>query len=205
MRHRTQTASSSELEITREGIRSRLADSCPPIDIDHLFAGRGVPAAVLIGVVAHPGGPSVILTHRQPFLKNHAAEISLPGGRVEPADGHPQVAALREAFEEIGLGPKKVELLGCLAPYMTVSDFRVYPFVGWIEPPVELRLDPREVAEVFELPLSFVMDAANHVQGSALVRGMHREFYVLDYPGHRIWGATADILIDLARILALGD
>jgi len=160
---------------------------------------------VLIAVVDHPGAPSVILTRRQPFLKNHAAEVSLPGGRVEPNDVHPRVAALREAFEEIGLLPERVGLLGCLAPYMTISDFRVYPFVGWIEPPVELRLDPSEVAEAFELPLSFMLDPANHLQDSALLKGARRDFYVLDYPGHRIWGATAEILIDLATILSASE
>lgn len=171
------------------------------MDLEHLSEGPGVPAAVLIGLVGYPDGPNVILTHRQPFLKNHAAEISLPGGRVEPADGHPQVAALREAFEEVGIAAERVELLGCLPPYMTVSDFRVYPFVGWIEPPVELTLDEAEVAEAFEMPLSFVLDPANHRRERAFLRGEHREYYVLDYPGHRVWGATAGILIRLARAL----
>jgi len=183
-------------------IRARLASTCPPVDLGRLFSEPGVPAAVLIGLVDHPQGPGVILTHRQPFLKNHAAEISLPGGSVEPADGHPQTTALRETFEEVGLSAERVELLGCLAPYMTVSDFRVYPFVGWIEPPVEFKLDAREVSEVFELPLSFVLDTANHQRESALLNGRHREYWVLDYPGHRIWGATAEILIELARRLS---
>lgn len=183
-------------------IRARIASNCRPVDIGHLFTGPGVPAAVLIALVGHTEGPSVVLTHRQPFLKNHAAEISLPGGRVEPTDEHPEAAALREAFEEIGLAPERVELVGCLEPRMTVSDFRVYPFVGWVEPPVEFEIDPREVAEVFEMPLSFVLDPANHRRETAFLRGGHHEFYVLDYPGHRIWGATAAILIDLARALA---
>ncbi len=186
----------------RDEVRSRLVLSCPPADIEHLFEGPGVPAAVLIGIVGHAAEPSLILTHRQPFLKNHAAEISLPGGRVEAADEHPATAALREAFEEVGLAPGRVELLGCLPPHMTVTDFRVYPFVGWIEPPVEFKIDWAEVAEVFEMPLGFVLDPANHGRESAFLRGEQREFYVLDYPGHRIWGATAAILIELARALA---
>lgn len=160
-----------------------------------------MPAAVLIGLVGYAEGPSVILTHRQPFLKNHAAEISLPGGRVEPADRHPQVAALREAYEEVGIATERVEVLGCLPPHMTVSDFRVYPFVGWIEPPVQLTLDEAEVAEAFEMPLSFVLDPANHRCERAFLRDEHHEYYVLDYQGHRVWGATAGILIDLARAL----
>jgi 8-oxo-dGTP pyrophosphatase MutT (NUDIX family) len=163
-----------------------------------------VPAAVLIGLVGHAEGPSVILTHRQPYLKNHAAEISLPGGRVEPGDGHPSVAVLRETFEEVGIAADRVELLGCLPPYMTVSDFRVYPFVGWIEPPVELTLDQAEVAEAFEMPLSFMLDPANQRRETAFLHGEHHEYYVLDYPGHRVWGATAGILIGLATALSSG-
>ena len=178
----------------RDEVRHRLESSCPPVDVEHLFEGPGVPAAVLIGIVGHVEEPSVILTHRQPFLKNHAAEISLPGGRVEVADEHPAAAALREAFEEVGLASDRVELLGCLRPFMTVTDFRVYPFVGWVEPPVEYVIDTAEVAEVFEMPLGFVLDSANHKRESAFLRGEQHEFYVLDYPGHRIWGATAAIL-----------
>jgi 8-oxo-dGTP pyrophosphatase MutT (NUDIX family) len=191
-----------EASLDRDEVSRRLASACLPVDLEHLFSGPGVPAAVLIGLVGYPAGPSVILTHRQPFLKNHAAEISLPGGRVEPTDEHPAAAALRETFEEVGLSPDRVELLGCLAPHTTVTGFLVYPFVGWIEPPVELTLDAREVAEAFEVPLSFVLDSANHRRESAFLRGGHHEFYVLDYPGHRIWGATAQILVSLARALA---
>lgn len=185
----------------RDEVRRRVETSCPPVDMKHLFSGPGVPAAVLIGLIGHQEGPNVILTHRQPFLKNHAAEISLPGGRVEQADGHPSVAALRETFEEVGVPPERVELLGCLSPHMTVSDFRVYPFVGWIEPPVDLVIDEAEVAEVFEMPLDFVLDPANHRAERARFRGEEHEYYVIDYPGHRIWGATAAILLDLARAL----
>jgi 8-oxo-dGTP pyrophosphatase MutT (NUDIX family) len=191
------------IALHQEDVRSRLSAVCPPIEPERLFAGPGVPAAVLIGLVGYPAGPSVVLTHRQPFLKNHAAEISLPGGKVEATDAHPEAAALRETFEEVGLPAERVELLGCLAPYMTVSDFRVYPFVGWIEPPVEYAIDPREVAEVFEMPLSFVLESRNHRRESAFLKGSYREYWVLDYPGHRIWGATAEILIELARALAL--
>jgi 8-oxo-dGTP pyrophosphatase MutT (NUDIX family) len=187
--------------LSPEELRARLQAACPAVDLEHLFSGPGVPAAVLIGLVGYPGGPSVILTHRQPFLRNHAAEISLPGGSVESTDAHPSAAALRETFEEVGIAPGRVELLGCLAPYMTVTHFRVYPFVGWIEPPVEFKVDEREVAEVFEMPLSFVLDPANHRRESAFLRGQDHDFYVLDYSGHRIWGATAQILIDLARAL----
>ncbi len=187
--------------LDREEIRRRIAPYCPPVDVDNLFSGPGVPAAVLIGMVGHPEGPSVILTHRQPFLKNHASEISLPGGRIEPTDQHPETAALRETFEEVGVSPDRVELLGCLPPYMTVTDFRVYPFVGWIVPPVKFVIDEAEVAEVFEMPLDFLLDSANHRRETAFLRGEDHEFYVLDYQDHRVWGATAGMLINLADIL----
>lgn len=192
----------SVLALTRDEIRRRIASSCPPVDLEQLFTAPGVPAAVLIGVVGRPEGSTVILTRRQPFLRNHAAEISLPGGSVEQTDDHPATAALRETFEEVGVPPESVELLGCLSPVMTISDFRVYPFVGWIDPPVSFTMDPREVAEVFEMPISFVMDTANHRRETALVDGKQREFWVLDYPGHRVWGATATILVSLAHALA---
>jgi 8-oxo-dGTP pyrophosphatase MutT (NUDIX family) len=162
---------------------------------------EGIPAAVLIGLVAHPEGPGIILTERTAHLANHAAEVSLPGGRVEADDEGPAAAALREACEEIGLDPGKVELLGCLPPCLTVSGFCVYPFVGWIEPPVELTPDPYEVADIFEVPLGFILDPANQQRGSLVVGGVRHEFYVLPYPGHRVWGATAGILLNLARAL----
>lgn len=188
--------------LSREELRRRLQATCPPVETEHLFTEPGVPAAVLIGLLARPEGPHVILTHRQAGLKNHAAEISLPGGRMEATDDGPAAAALRETFEEIGLPSDKVELLGCLPAYMTVSDFRVYPFVGWVEPPVEFAVDPHEVAEVFEVPLRFVLDPANHRRESAFLGGKQRDFYVLPYPDHRIWGATAEILVNLASALA---
>jgi 8-oxo-dGTP pyrophosphatase MutT (NUDIX family) len=189
------------LSWTREEVRRRIASSCSPLDLEHLFDEPGVPAAVLIGLLGRAGGPTIVLTRRQPFLRNHAAEISLPGGKVEQTDNHPARAALREAFEEVGLTADAVELLGCLPAQMTVSNFRVYPFVGWIDPSVVFRADEREVAEVFEIPLDFVLDPANHMRESAFLEGQQREFYVLDYLGRRIWGATAGILVDLARVL----
>ena len=188
--------------LDREDVRSRLAASCPPADAEDLLSGPGVPAAVLIGLVGYHQGPCVILTRRQENLKNHANEVSFPGGKIEPTDGHPWAAALREASEEIGLAEDSVQLLGCLPPYLTVSDFWVYPFVGWIDPPADISPDPQEVAEVFELPLDFVLDSANHKRGQAALGDKSRDFYVLSYSGHRIWGATADLLVQLARVLS---
>jgi 8-oxo-dGTP pyrophosphatase MutT (NUDIX family) len=201
----------------REELRLRLRASCAPAErrgslpaptapapgpLPGSSRPPGIPAAVLVGLLGHPEGPDIILTERTAHLKDHAAEISLPGGRIEAGDDGPAAAALREAFEEIGLPPERVELLGCLPPYETVTGFSVYPFVGWIEPPVEFTLDAHEVADVFEVPLSFVLDPANHHRGSLLRDGRRHTFYVLSYAEHRIWGATAGILVSLARALA---
>ncbi len=201
-RPQTRTPETNRPSLDREEVRRRLALSCPPVDLEHLFSAQGVPAAVLIGLVGYEEDPSVILTHRQPFLRNHAAEISLPGGRVEDTDEHPATAALRETFEEVGVSPDRVTLLGCLPPVMTVSNFRVYPFAGWIDPPVSFEIDAREVAEVFEMPLGFILDEKNRRRETAVIGGEEHSFYVFDYPGHRVWGATAGILVDLARALS---
>ena len=159
-------------------------------------------AAVLLGLVDRPSGPSIILTQRTAPLRDHTGQISLPGGRLEPEDAGPAEAALREAQEEIGLDPQRVDLLGGLRHYDTVTGFRIHPVVGWIEPPVALRPDPHEVAEVFELPLSFALDPANHRRDSYDRNGLRRHFYVLPFEDRYIWGATAGILVNFARLLA---
>lgn len=174
-------------------------------------AGQGmsrepVPAAVLIAVVGMPGNPAIVLTRRTANLENHAGEVSLPGGRMEPGDASPKDAALRETFEEIGLAPEKVEILGSLPPYDTVSGFRVVPYVGWVEPPVSFSADPREVEEVFMLPLCVLLDRERWRREYVAIGDVSREFLILDYEGRRIWGATARILISLAEaVAACGD
>src|SRR5215208_6630672 len=141
--------------------------------------GLRTPAAVLVCLVARPDEPYIILTQRTAHLRDHAGQISLPGGRIEPDDEGPAAAALREALEEIGLAPGKVDLLGGLRHYDTITGFRIHPIVGWIEPPFELRLDPYEVADMFELPLSFALDPRNHRRDSHERNGERRHFYVL--------------------------
>jgi 8-oxo-dGTP pyrophosphatase MutT (NUDIX family) len=160
-----------------------------------------IPAAVLIALVGSPLGPDIILTQRTAELRNHPAQISLPGGRIEPDDSDPAAAALREAAEEVGLPPERVDILGCLPYYRTVSDYCVHPFVGWVEPPVAFVPDEREVADVFLVPLQFVMDPLNHLCESLWRDGQEHNYYVLPYPGRRIWGATAAILVSLAQAL----
>jgi 8-oxo-dGTP pyrophosphatase MutT (NUDIX family) len=162
------------------------------------------PAAVLIGLVARPDGATVLLTQRTKHLRDHAGQISFPGGRMEPEDRDAVATALREAREEIGLDPGKVEVLGELETYDTVTGFRIHPVVGWIEPPIELLPDPYEVAEVFEVPLAFALDEANHRRESVMRDGRPRQFYVVPYQSRYIWGATAGILVNLARRLAGG-
>lgn len=188
-------------QVDREGLRLRLRGTCAAVEQEWPAPELGIPAAVLVGVVEHPQGPSVILTRRNEYLENHAGQISLPGGRIEPGDAGPADAALREAFEEIGLTSDRVELLGCLSPHTTVTGFRVYPFVGWVYDPGELVIDHREVAEVMEVPLDFILDPANHRRDSLVADGVRHHFYVIDYAGQRIWGATAGILVSLARLL----
>jgi 8-oxo-dGTP pyrophosphatase MutT (NUDIX family) len=205
--------------VDRHEIRRRLEGSCStgycppessaarsPCDYSPLVPAappaEPVPAAVLVGIVARPDGPCVILTERTAHLNHHAAEISFPGGRMEPGDSGPAEAALREAFEEIGLPPSRVEILGCLSPYHTVTDFCIYPIVGWIEPPVEFELDTNEVAHVFEVSLGLVLDTSNYDCGSLEYKGKTRTFFVLLHEGHRIWGATAAILVNLAGALS---
>ena len=189
--------------LDREEIRLRLraAGSCSDGDPERASV-QGIPAAVLVGLLEWPEGLRVILTERTAHLKNHAAQIAFPGGRIERDDAGPAAAALREAYEEIGLAADKVDLLGCLTPHLTVTGFLVYPFVGWIEAPVEFTPDPHEVAEVFTVPLDFVLDPANRVWETKYLDGALRDYYVLPYPGHRIWGATAGMLVSLARVLA---
>jgi 8-oxo-dGTP pyrophosphatase MutT (NUDIX family) len=159
------------------------------------------PAAVLVGLVERPDGPAILLTQRTEHLRDHAGQISFPGGRIEPGDASPAAAALREAEEEIGLDPAKVDVLGELAPYDTVTGFRIHPVVGWIAPPLALRLDRSEVADAFEVPLQFVADPANQRRHSYRRGALTRGYYVLPYPGRFIWGATAGILVNFSSLL----
>lgn len=203
-------ATAGEQRWDLEGLRARLRAAGGQLDPHGWLAGdegheRGgvlrTQAAVLLGIIARPDEPHLILTQRTAHLRDHAGQISLPGGRIEPDDDGPAAAALREALEEIGLAPGKVELVGGLRHYDTITGFRIHPIVGWIEPPVEYTPDPFEVADVFELPLSFALDSANHRRDSYERNGERRHFYVLPYQDRYIWGATAGILVNFARLL----
>ncbi len=156
------------------------------------------PAAVLVPLVARASEPHIILTRRSEQLAHHPGQVSFPGGRSEPGDADAVATALREAEEEIGLPPSLVDILGILPDYRTVTGFLVTPVVGVLTGPFEPQADPFEVAEVFEVPLAFVLDASNHQRHRRRIGDQEREFFVLPYQDHFIWGATAAMLVNLA-------
>ena len=163
-----------------------------------LIPAELLPASVLVPLIQRPSGWNVLLTKRTGHLKHHAGQISFPGGRVEKADASPSAAALRETHEEVGIEPERVELVGCLDRFPTVSGYRVTPLVGLVQAGFELRLDTQEVDEAFEAPLDFLLDNGNHQRRSAMFKGQEREFYVIEYDGHLIWGATAAMLVNFS-------
>jgi len=157
-------------------------------------------AAVLVPVVI--GAPlNVLLTQRTAHLAAHAGQIAFPGGKIEPQDPTPLIAALREAHEEIGLDPSFVEPLGYIEPYETSTGFLVTPVVGAVRPGFSLTADPHEVADIFTVPLAFLLDEANHRIDARDWRGAKRHFYAIPHEGRYIWGATAGIIRALHRRL----
>ena len=161
------------------------------------------PAAVLFPIVERDDGHTVLLTQRTAHLRDHAGQISFPGGRVEDDDPTPVDTALRETEEEIGLAREHVEILGFLPEYRTGTGFRVTPVVALVRPPFELAIDPFEVAEAFEVPLAFLLDPANHKRHSLHYRGALRHFFAMPYGDYFIWGATAGMIRSLADRLGL--
>jgi 8-oxo-dGTP pyrophosphatase MutT (NUDIX family) len=151
------------------------------------------PAAVLIAVVDHPQ-PTVLLTQRSSHLNDHAGQISFPGGKIDPTDASPLDAALREAEEEVGLDRGFVDPLGYLDLYATSFGFRILPTVARVKPGFDLRINPAEVVDAFEVPLSFLMNPANHQLHRKEFRGMERTYYAMPFAERYIWGATAGIL-----------
>ena len=160
------------------------------------------PAAVLVPLIDHRYGMSVLLTQRTAHLTAHAGQISFPGGRVEDADPDDVAAALRETEEEVGLPRDRVSVIGRLDTYVTGTGFEIAPIVGIVDPPVPISIDPFEVAEAFEVPLSFILDRRNHQRIEREVGAHNRAYFVLPYEGRNIWGATAGILVNLAEVLA---
>ena len=151
-------------------------------------------AAVLVPVVHREPEATLLLTERTGGLRTHAGQIAFPGGRIDPEDAGPEAAALREAEEEIGLTADFVETL-CLGPdYLTGSGYHVALVIAIVRPGFELSLNPAEVADAFEVPLSFLMDPANHRQGSRIWQGATRQFVEMPYGDRHIWGITAGII-----------
>lgn len=161
------------------------------------------PAAVLFPIVVRDTGHTVMLTQRTAHLRDHAGQISFPGGRVEAEDLSPTHTALRETEEEVGLSRERVEILGFLPEYRTGTGFRVTPVVGLVHPPFELQPDPFEVAEVFEVPLAFLLDPGNHQRHEMHYRGALRQYFAMPYGDYFIWGATAGMIRSLSERLGL--
>jgi 8-oxo-dGTP pyrophosphatase MutT (NUDIX family) len=165
-----------------------------------LAAAPGVDAAVLVPVTNRPE-PGVILTRRTDTLKRHPGQVAFPGGRVDPDDADLTAAALREAEEEIGLPPTLVEVIGLADRYRTVTGFQVTPVVGVVPHDVTYEKREAEVAEIFEVPLSFLLDTANHVEATVEWQGRERHYYEIMWGDFRIWGATAAMIVNLSRRL----
>ena len=161
------------------------------------------PAAVLFPIVVRALGYTVLLTQRTAHLRDHAGQISFPGGRVEAEDLSPTHTALRETEEEVGLSRERVEVLGFLPEYRTGTGFRVTPVVGLVHPPFDLQPDPFEVAEVFEVPLAFLLDPGNHQRHEMHYRGALRQYFAMPYGDYFIWGATAGMIRSLSERLGL--
>ncbi len=172
-------------------------------ELDGLLSpGEPRAAAVLVGVMAHADGPSVLLTRRHDGLRHHAGQVSFPGGRIESFDPSPAAAALREAREEVGLQAAQATALGYLDPMLTITGFRVLPLLALIEPDFAPRPDPGEVAEVFEVPLDLLLDPARLEKIELQFGGRPRHVLQYRYDQQRIWGVTASILFNLRERLA---
>ena len=168
-------------------------------------------AAVLLALVQRDDGLHVLLTQRTDHLRDHAGQISLPGGRSEPTDADPVATALREAAEEVGLAPERVQVIGQLPTYTTVTNYVVTPVVAIVTPPLNWVLDTFEVAEVFEVPLQYLMTPAHHQRHVFSFDGGQRQFLSMPWRGtaadgsardYFIWGATAAMLRNLYGFLA---
>lgn len=157
-------------------------------------------AAVLIAVTERPA-PGVLLTRRTDTLSRHPGQVAFPGGRIDPGDSGPVAAALREAEEEIALPVGAVRVVGVADRYRTITGFEVTPVIGVIPPDLVLKPSEAEVAAVFEVPLDFILDSANHLEATVEFQGRNRHYYEILWDGHRIWGATAAMIVNLSRRL----
>ena len=201
----------------RRLIEERLAPSRPPLDpsiawpaglsgsnaaeLRQYFPASPTAAAVLVPIVDHAGGLTVLLTQRSPNLRTHAGQISFPGGRIESGDAGPAQAALRETEEEIGLTAEHVEVVGYLEAHLVLTGYWITPVVGFVRPGFALRLDAREVEDVFEVPLLHILDPSNHRARERRIGAASVQVYDIPFEGRNIWGATAGMLVALQRLL----
>lgn len=195
--------------LSADGLRQHFANPVawtPEFSVEPGMVAGGrlpVPAAVLVPIVIRDAMPGVLLTMRTAHLHDHAGQISFPGGRVDAGDADAVATALRETEEEVGLARRHIEVLGCMPEYRTGTGFVVTPVVALVHPPFELVPDEFEVAEIFEVPLDFLMDGMNHESRSAEFPppAGRRSFYAIPYGRHFIWGATAAMLRNLYHFL----
>jgi 8-oxo-dGTP pyrophosphatase MutT (NUDIX family) len=187
-------------------LRSALAQHSPDLIAHDDYKSFGLPvenaakAAVLLPILAREA-PTLLLTRRTDTLARHSGQISFPGGRSEADDLTPVETALRETFEETGIAPGFVTVAGYLDRYLIGTGFDIQPVVGVVADGFALVPDPREVADIFEVPLAFLMDPANRRRESREIAGRQRSFYAFTYKEHEIWGATAAIIVNLAQRL----
>ena len=185
----------------RASLAATVNDAVPfASDMRTGYAADGSPAAVLVAIIDRPE-PGLILTQRPDTMRRHAGQVAFPGGRVDPEDTDAVAAALREAWEEVALPPDAVEVVGQLVPYRTVTGFDIVPVIGVIAADLPLVPHDREVAAVFEVPLAFVLDPANHAQRNVAFEGRTRTYIEMMWGERRIWGATAAMLVNLAARL----
>jgi 8-oxo-dGTP pyrophosphatase MutT (NUDIX family) len=216
----TRVSDSKDSRHLRRTIEGRLQGSRPAADpstafpvgvtpeaaqaLRPLFPPSPIAAAVLVPIVDHPDELTVLLTERATHLRHHPGQISFPGGRIEPYDGGPLAAALRETEEEIGLSREHVDVVGYLTPQLVLTGYWITPVVGFVRPGFSLRLDEREVASTFELPLSHLLDTSNHRARERLIGGVPLQVQDIPFGRHNIWGATAGILMALYRTIVSG-
>ena len=192
-----------ELTPTADWLRSRFAagtDAGQNLDIGNVME-NSTHASVLIPLVLRPTGITVLLTQRTAHLNDHAGQVSFPGGRHDVSDRTPVATALREAKEEVGLDLAQIEVIGVMPEFWTSSRFRITPVVGLVTPPLNLKLDDFEVADVFEPPLVFLLDQVNWRRDSLEREGERREYWAMPWQGRYIWGVTAGMIVNLQRLL----
>jgi len=197
------------MNVAMEQLRAHLLQTPPELrehdDFDPPFlnaASDAVKAAVLLPLILRAEGePHLLFTRRTDRLARHSGQVSFPGGRSEQSDLSPVETALRETFEETGIAPSFVTVAGYLDRYLTGTGFDIQPVVGLVKEGFALIPDPREVAEIFEVPLAFLCNPANRRRENREVGGRQRSFFAFSYGGHEIWGATAAIVVSLAQRL----